>query len=241
VIKRSFDFVLAAVGLILSAPLWMVIPLAVKLEDGGPVLFRQTRVGLDGREFHVLKFRSMVPDAERRFGLVQAREGDPRVTRAGRILRATALDELPQLWNILTGDMSFVGPRALCPGEVEVRGDGRFVLLNAIPGYQERHSVRPGLTGLAQVYASRDIARSSKFRLDLLYVKRGTFFLDLKLIVLSFWITGRAQWETRQRPRSPARASRGAGAGMAGPGVSSAVRREGLEDTQMIELGKPRC
>jgi lipopolysaccharide/colanic/teichoic acid biosynthesis glycosyltransferase len=184
VIKRPVDFVLAAVGLILSAPLWMVIPLAVKLEDGGPVLFRQTRVGLDGREFHVLKFRSMVPDAERRFGLVQAREGDPRVTRVGRTLRATALDELPQLWNILAGDMSFVGPRALCPGEVEVRGDGSFVLLNAIPGYQERHSVRPGLTGLAQVYASRDIARSSKFRLDLLYVKRATFFLDLKLIAL---------------------------------------------------------
>ncbi|HWW86675.1 MAG TPA: sugar transferase [Vicinamibacterales bacterium] len=200
--KRAFDFLLAAVGLILSAPISAVIALAVKLEDGGPVLFCQTRVGLGGREFHTLKFRSMVPDAERRFGLVQACEGDPRVTRVGRFLRATALDELPQLWNILVGDMSFVGPRPLCPGEVEVRGDGGYVLLNAIPGYEQRHRVRPGLTGLSQVYASRDIARSSKFRLDLLYLKRATFFLDLKLIALSFWITGRAKWETRERPRS---------------------------------------
>jgi lipopolysaccharide/colanic/teichoic acid biosynthesis glycosyltransferase len=206
--KRVFDFVLAAIGLTLSAPFWVVIPLAVKLEDGGPVLFRQTRVGLGGREFHVLKFRSMVPDAERRFGLLQAREADPRVTRVGRLLRATALDELPQLWNIITGDMSFVGPRALCPGEVEVRGDGTFVPLNAIPGYEKRHSIKPGLTGLAQVYASRDIARSSKFRLDLLYLERATFLLDLKLIALSFWITGRAQWESRDRPRAAARATR---------------------------------
>ncbi len=196
-IKRTFDATLAGVGLIVSAPLWALFAAAIKLEDGGPVFFRQTRIGLGGRTFTAFKFRSMVPDADARFGPVQASEHDPRVTRVGRLLRATAMDELPQLWNIFVGDMSFVGPRPLVPGEVEVRGDGRLVPLDAIAGYRERHSVRPGLTGLTQVYAPRDIKRASKFRLDRLYLKRASFWLDLKLIVLSFWITGRGQWETR--------------------------------------------
>jgi lipopolysaccharide/colanic/teichoic acid biosynthesis glycosyltransferase len=198
-IKRLFDATLAAVGLAASAPLWAIIAAAIKIEDGGPVFFRQARVGLGGVAFDALKFRSMVPDADRRFGLVQAREHDPRVTRVGRLLRATAMDELPQLWNILVGDMSFVGPRPLVPGEVEVRGDGAMVPLDAIPGYQERHLVRPGLTGLTQVYAPRDIARTNKFRLDRLYLKRAGFWLDLRLILLSFWITGRGRWEARGR------------------------------------------
>jgi lipopolysaccharide/colanic/teichoic acid biosynthesis glycosyltransferase len=196
-IKRIFDLLLSGIGLLLSAPLWAVFAAAIKLEDGGPVFFPQQRVGRGGRTFTALKFRSMVPDAEKRFGPVQATEGDPRVTRVGRLLRATAMDELPQLWNIFSGDMSFVGPRPLVPGEVEVRGDGRLVPLEEIAGYRERHSVRPGLTGLTQVYAPRDIKRASKFRLDLLYLKRASLWLDLKLIVLSFWITGRGQWETR--------------------------------------------
>src|SRR5581483_6808295 len=101
-----------------------------------------------GITFKALKFRSMVPDAEARSGPVQARQHDPRVTRVGRVLRATAMDELPQLWNIFVGDMSFVGPRPLRPGEVDARGDGRLVALEDISGYHERHSVRPGLTGL---------------------------------------------------------------------------------------------
>jgi len=196
-IKRIFDDLLAGIGLLLSAPLWVLFAAAIKLEDGGPVFFPQQRVGRGGRTFTALKFRSMVPDAEKRFGLVQAGERDHRVTRVGRLLRATAMDELPQLWNIFSGDMSFVGPRPLVPGEVEVRGDGRLVPLDQIAGYRERHSVRPGLTGLTQVYAPRDIKRASKFRLDLLYLKRASLWLDLKLIVLSFWITGRGQWETR--------------------------------------------
>jgi lipopolysaccharide/colanic/teichoic acid biosynthesis glycosyltransferase len=199
VIKRLFDSTLAGIGLVLSSPFWLIIPVAIKLEDRGPVFFPQARVGRDGVPFKALKFRSMVPDADRKYGLVQAREDDPRITRVGRILRATAMDELPQLWNILVGDMSFVGPRPLVPGEVEVRGDGTLVSLDSVPGYRERHSVRPGLTGLTQVYAARDIARANKFRLDLLYLKRAGFWLDLKLIVLSFWITGRGQWETRGR------------------------------------------
>jgi len=198
-IKRLFDATLAAAGLAASAPLWAIIAAAIKIEDGGPVFFRQARVGLGGVAFDALKFRSMVPDADRRFGLVQAREHDPRITRVGRLLRATAMDELPQLWNILVGDMSFVGPRPLVPGEVEVGGDGELVPLDAIPGYRERHLVRPGLTGLTQVYAPRDIARTNKFRLDRLYLKRAGFWLDLRLILLSFWITGRGRWEARGR------------------------------------------
>jgi lipopolysaccharide/colanic/teichoic acid biosynthesis glycosyltransferase len=199
VIKRLFDQVLSGVGLVASSPVWIFIAVLIKLEDGGPVFFRQDRVGLGGRVFNALKFRSMVPDADRRFGPVQAKENDPRMTRVGRLLRATAMDELPQLWNIFAGDMSFVGPRPLMPGEVEVRGDGRLVPLEAIPGYRERHSVRPGLTGLTQVYAPRDIARTGKFRLDRLYLEHAGFCFDLKLILLSFWITARGQWEARGR------------------------------------------
>ena len=197
--KRLFDVVLSGLGLLVSAPLWAVIPLAIKLEDGGPVFFPQARVGLGGRLFTALKFRSMVPNAAAVAGPVQARDNDPRITHVGRWLRATAMDELPQLVNIFRGDMSFVGPRPLMPGEIEVRGPGHLVPLDAIPGYAERHSVRPGLTGLTQVYAPRDIPRTSKFRLDRLYVRRASFWLDLKLIAISFWITGTARWETRHR------------------------------------------
>jgi lipopolysaccharide/colanic/teichoic acid biosynthesis glycosyltransferase len=197
-IKRLFDLTLAAIGLIGSAPLWAVIAAAVKLEDGGPVFFPQERVGLGGRVFTAMKFRSMVTDAEARSGPRQAGENDPRITRVGRFLRGTAMDELPQLWNILVGDMSFVGPRPLRPGEVEVRGDGRMIPLASIPGYEARHGVRPGLTGLTQVYAPRDIPRASKFRLDRLYLQRAGLCLDLKLIALSFWITGRGAWESRE-------------------------------------------
>lgn len=198
-IKRLFDVTLAAIGLIVSSPLWLLIPIAIRLEDGGPVFFPQERVGLGGRVFVALKYRSMVPDADARFGPVQATENDPRITRVGRWLRGTAMDELPQLWNIFVGDMSFVGPRPLRPGEVEVRGDGRLVPLSAIPGYRERHQVRPGLTGLAQIYAPRDISRTGKFRLDRLYQRHAGFWLDLKLILVSFRITFRGAWESRDR------------------------------------------
>ena len=109
------------------------------------------------------------------------------------------MDELPQLWNIFTGDMSFVGPRALVPEEVEVNGDGELIAIEEIPGYAERHQVRPGLTGLAQIYAPRDIPRCQKFRLDQLYIKNRTFLMDLRLIALSFWITFHGRWEHRGR------------------------------------------
>ena len=194
--KRLLDLCLSATGLALSAPLWIVIPLAIKLEDNGPVFFPQERVGRHGRTFRALKFRSMVADAEQRWGALQAAENDPRVTRVGRLLRATAMDELPQLVNILKGDMSFVGPRPLRPAELDTTAD-RHLPLEAIPGYAERHVVRPGLTGLAQVYAPRDLPRDQKFRYDLEYVRTATGWLDAKLILLSFWISFRGRWEDR--------------------------------------------
>ena len=201
-IKRLFDLLLAASGLLASSPLWLIIPAAIKVEDGGPVFFSQERVGLNGRVFRALKFRSMIPDAEAGSGPVQAPEHDPRITRVGRLLRATAMDELPQLWNILVGEMSVVGPRPLRPGEIDVADDGRLVALGDIPGYDARHKVRPGLTGLAQVYARRDLRRAGKFRLDRLYLRNVGLCLDVKLVLLSFWITGRGGWDRRDRNRS---------------------------------------
>ena len=197
VLKRAFDVALSGIGLLVSAPLWALIAIAVRLEDGGPVFYAQERVGRGGRSFRGYKFRSMVPDADRTFGPIQASENDPRVTRVGRLLRATAMDELPQLWNIFAGDMSFVGPRALASKEVELKGPGEVVALEDVPGYAARHRVTPGLTGLAQVYAPRDVPRRQKFRYDSLYAERRCFWLDLKLIALSFWITFRGKWEHR--------------------------------------------
>ena len=198
-IKRLFDASLAGAGLVVSLPLWCVIPLAIKLDDGGPVFFPQARVGLNGRVFNALKFRSMRPDAEALTGAIQASEHDPRVTRIGRFMRATAMDELPQLWNILRGDMSFVGPRALRPGEIEAGADGQLTRLEEVPGFEHRIKVRPGLTGLAQVYARRDVPRRQKFRYDRLYVSRRSWLLDVRLILLSFWISFRGTWEARGR------------------------------------------
>jgi lipopolysaccharide/colanic/teichoic acid biosynthesis glycosyltransferase len=195
--KRLFDLALSCAGLIVSAPIGALIALAIKLEDGGTVFYGQDRVGEGGRLFRALKFRSMIPNAEAGTGALQAAANDPRVTRVGRVLRATALDELPQLWNIVRGDMSFVGPRALRPGEIETSGNGRHVDMEAIPGYSERHRVRPGLTGIAQVFAPRDIPRRSKFRYDRLYIRRQSFALDMRLIALSFWVTFRGGWERR--------------------------------------------
>jgi lipopolysaccharide/colanic/teichoic acid biosynthesis glycosyltransferase len=198
-LKRAFDAALAAAGLVASAPLWAIFAAAIKLEDGGPVFFTQHRVGLGGRTFDALKFRSMRPDAEALTGAVQASANDPRVTRIGRFMRATAMDELPQLWNIVRGDMSFVGPRALRPGEIEAGSDGRLTRLEDVPGFAHRITVRPGLTGLAQVYAPRDVPRRHKFRYDRLYVNRRSWRLDLQLLLLSFWISVLGTWEVRGR------------------------------------------
>ncbi len=197
--KRLLDIVLAGSGLIASAPLALVMATLVKLEDGGPIFFTQERVGQNGRHFLALKFRSMLPDAEARVGPMQATRNDSRITRTGRLMRATAMDELPQLWNIFCGDMSFVGPRALRPGEIEVNGRGSIERLEDVPGFAVRCAVVPGLTGVAQIYAPRDVTRRHKFRYDRVYIRRQSFWLDVRLILLSFWITFRGTWEARDR------------------------------------------
>jgi lipopolysaccharide/colanic/teichoic acid biosynthesis glycosyltransferase len=197
-LKRGFDILLSGFGLVVSLPLWGMISLAVKLDDGGPIFYCQQREGKAGRVFTGWKFRSMVPDSDRKWGVVPATANDPRITRVGKLLRATAMDELPQLWNILRGDMSFVGPR---PEWVELVKRFRA----EIPGFDLRHRVRPGLTGLAQVYGHSETSRRNKLRYDLLYARRQSFWLDLRLVLLSFAVTFSGRWELREakilRPR----------------------------------------
>ena len=123
-------------------------------------------------------------------------ENDPRITKVGKVLRATAMDELPTLVNILKGDMSFVGPRAL-PFKIEDEERTRYANITQVPGYHLRSQVKPGLTGIAQIYAPKEIDHKDRFRYDNLYVERMSFWLDLKLIFLSFWITFRGKWEHR--------------------------------------------
>jgi lipopolysaccharide/colanic/teichoic acid biosynthesis glycosyltransferase len=181
-LKRPFDIAFSFVGIIVSLPLWILITLLVWIEDRGPIFYLQERVGKGGRLFNALKFRSMVINAEKE--PVQAAANDPRITRIGKILRASALDELPQLVNILKGDMSFVGPRALRPEEKEVDPGSDVRELSEIPCYNKRHTIRPGLTGLTQVYLPTYAPRRQKFRYDLLYIKKQSFWLDLKIIFL---------------------------------------------------------
>jgi lipopolysaccharide/colanic/teichoic acid biosynthesis glycosyltransferase len=200
-IKRSFDLVLALVGLVISSPLWLIMTLAIYLADRGPVLFSQKRVGRGGREFRLLKFRTMKPVAKgKKPHRVTDIDKDPRVTRLGKVLRATALDELPALLNILKGDMSFVGPKPL-PYRVEGWERMRYDNIGQVPGYKKRSRVRPGLTGMAQVYVSKrvSLSYSRRFQYDNLYVDRMNFWLDIKLIWLSFLITFRGRWEHRER------------------------------------------
>ncbi len=198
-LKRPFDIFLSFVGMVLSSPLWILFSLLIWLEDRGPVFYKQERIGKDGKVFNALKFRSMIKDAEKEHGPVQAKEHDTRVTKIGKFLRATAMDELPQLTNIFRGDMSFVGPRALRPSEIENHGTSNRTSLQDFPEFSKRHSIRPGLTGLTQVYLPKDFPIKKKFRYDLLYIKNQTFWMDLRLIFLSFWITFRAKWEVRNK------------------------------------------
>lgn len=190
--KRAFDLLLASVGLLLSAPLWAVFAAAIKLEDRGPVFFAQPRIGRGGRVFQALKFRTMSPEAEKSLGPTYAVPDDPRVTRVGRLLRATAFDELPQLVNIFLGQMSFVGPRPERPEFVAE-------ISNALPSYERRLQVLPGLTGLAQIYGHYNSTPRAKLRYDLLYLNRKSFLLDIKLILGSFWISLRGKWQVRGR------------------------------------------
>lgn len=197
-LKRPLDLMLSTLMLLASAPVSLLIAIAIKLEDGGPVFYRQERWGRNGRKFSVLKFRTMIPDADRKFGLTHARVNDSRITRIGRILRAKGLDELPQIANILRGEMSFVGPRALAVGEILHDEAGNRVAYEELPGFLDRLSVRPGLTSFATIFIPKDSPVRRKFRYDLYYIQNQSFLLDLRLITLSFWISFRGRWESRQ-------------------------------------------
>ena len=196
-LKRAFDVLFAASGIVVTSPFWVLIPVAIKADDGGPVFYGQPRAGLRGEPFMAWKFRSMVTDADRA-GAHQAVAGDTRITRVGRALRATALDELPQLWNILRGDMSVVGPRALRPDEIEAGTSAAATQpLADVPGFALRSAVRPGLTGIAQIYAPRDLPRRHKFRYDKLYIRKQSAWLDLRLVLQSLTISLRGSWGRR--------------------------------------------
>lgn len=176
--KRLLDMAAAAVGLLLALPVMVLVALAVKLDSPGPVFFSQERVGRGRKPFRVYKFRSMRTDAEKN-GPVWAKDGDPRVTRVGRFIRTARLDELPQLWNVLVGDMSLVGPRP--ERELFVRQ-----LLDTNPFYGQRLVVRPGLTGWAQIkapYASSFEESIEKLKYDLYYIKNMSLFLDISILL----------------------------------------------------------
>jgi len=174
-VKRVFDIVVSCCMIIVSAPVWLVVAACIVLSDRGPILYRQQRVGLGGRLFGIFKFRTMVPNADRIGGYSTAL-GDPRITRVGGLLRRYSLDELPQLLNVLVGDMSLVGPRPDVPAQRNLYTDEE---------YAKRISVKPGITGLAQATARSAATTEQRKRLDLEYVNKASFLFDLKVIMLT--------------------------------------------------------
>ena len=227
VAKRSLDVVVASSMLLIAAPLMAVVAIAVKTSDGGPVWFEQWRVGRDGRRFRMRKFRTMVVDAENRLAGLAAKnerqggplfklDDDPRVTSVGRFLRATSLDELPQLFHVLSGSMSLVGPRPALPSEVA----------EFDPRLGSRHDVRPGITGLWQIEARDDASFDAYRRCDVFYVENWSLRLDLAILARTFpavlgrgWRAFRRRTTTRpDRVAWPAAAGRSATAGWIGVG-----------------------
>jgi Undecaprenyl-phosphate glucose phosphotransferase len=183
-VKAVEDWVLALAALAIAAVPMALISLAIRLDSRGPILFRQRRTGFNGRDFHVLKFRTMYHEAADHEASVQVREGDPRVTRVGAILRKTSLDELPQIFNVLAGDMSFVGPRPHAPGTRA--GNRRFE--EVVANYAARHRVKPGLTGLAQVRGWRGATDTEeklirRVESDLEYIENWSLWLDIGIIL----------------------------------------------------------
>ena len=179
--KRLMDIVLCSIAMVVAAPVMAVVAIAIKLEDGGPVFFKQKRMTRGGREFEILKFRSMIVDAEKYAGAVLATDDDPRITKVGKFIRATRLDEIPQILNILKGDMSIVGPRP----ERKVIADE---YCKDIPEFAYRLKVRGGLTGYAQIYGKYNTSAYDKLRLDLMYIENYSLMLDIKLIILTLRI-----------------------------------------------------
>ena len=186
--KRLMDVIVSLSALIILAPLLIGVALAVKATSHGPAVFSQQRWGKDRRKITVYKFRSMYTDCCDVTGIAQTTENDPRVTPLGRVLRRTSIDELPQLYNVLRGDMSLVGPRCHAIG---MKAAGRLYE-DLVPGYHERHTVRPGITGLAQVRGYRgptDTPSVSRARIafDLQYIRSFSIWLDIKIIALTVW------------------------------------------------------
>jgi len=197
--KRAFDIAFALLMLLLSSPVWVVLSLLILWEDGPPLLFAQERWGLGGRRFQVLKFRTMKRAQAGGQPATVSRAGDPRVTPVGRVLRRMGLDELPNLLSILRGDMSLVGPRALATDEIVLDIDPRYRSYEEVPGFRQRLSVKPGLTGLATVLLPRDASPRHRFAYDLVYIRRWSFGLDLRLVGMSVLISLLGRWEKRGR------------------------------------------
>ena len=171
--NRAADVAGAAVGLALAAPVLGLAAAAIKLEDGGPVLYRQQRVGLHGEDFELLKLRTMVVDAERQGTGLAVNRGDPRITRVGRVLRRLSLDELPQLWNVLRGDMSLIGPRPTLRYQVEQYTERQ----------RRRLDVKPGLTGWAQIHGRAALPWDERIELDVWYVEHRSPRVDLRILL----------------------------------------------------------
>ena len=188
VIKRLMDIMLSAIGLIILSPILLVVAILIKIDSKGPIFFKQKRVGLNGREFDIYKFRSMVVNAEELKEKLEKQNemsgpmfkiaDDPRITKIGKFIRKTSIDELPQLWNVIKGDMSLVGPRPSLPKEVE-----QFE-----PWMEERFKVKPGLTCYWQVGGRNNIDFENWMKLDIKYVKERTLAIDIMLIFKTFFV-----------------------------------------------------
>lgn len=180
-LKRAMDVVLCSIAMVVAAPIMLVVAIAIKMEDGGPVFFKQKRATIDGKTFEILKFRSMIVDAEKFGEVIPATDKDPRITKVGNIIRATRIDELPQILNILKGEMSIVGPRPERVEHVEKYSKD-------IPEFSYRLKVKGGLTGYAQIYGKYNTSAYDKLRLDLMYIEKYSLLLDIKLILMTLQI-----------------------------------------------------
>ena len=194
-LKRFLDISMVIGGLLfpLLWPLWIIvifiIPILIWVEDRGPIFYSQKRIGKNKRVFKVYKFRTMIPDAEKITGAVWSTKDDPRITKIGHLLRKTALDEIPQLLNIIKGEMSFVGPRAERP---ELHDE----FVKTIPEFDERLKVTPGLSGLAQINGSYDLDPSEKIKYDIEYIKKMSLLFDIRIIILSVFNSILARWDS---------------------------------------------
>ena len=178
VTKRLVDIVFSAIGLLISSPLFLIFAAAIKLTDGGPVFYKQERLTIGGKHFWIYKFRTMIQDAEKKDGPRLAGEKDDRILPVGRILRRTRLDELPQLINILKGEMSLVGPRPERPELAEI-------ITQNIPEFAYRLKVKAGLTGYAQIYGKYNTTAYDKLKLDLTYIRNYSLRLDIRLMLMT--------------------------------------------------------